>query len=320
MKKVYKLFLIAFLLVFINQVPAQNKFEEMRNALLLGLETKGLEICNDLISLNEYKEYRSQAIFYIAEYFLSKTFNENDDINFVNKAYTFYSLYEKDYPNGDYIKIIKERKRFLENNFLIGLKFGIMLDSLYNEAMIVEKKLDFATALLKFGNPNIFVFFNESEFNRDSKEIVDKYFDEIIINYPEFEEYAYYYKILLKLSNFKEVDFVSEGILPFKKKNYKSKAGFSNTPLTDADKKAKIDIYNDLRILDSKYPSHPLTLNLHLILSKVFMTVDGDVIDAGTLRDLQFILNNDQDQTDIRYMLAKEFILNNKFEKEGSEK
>ena len=134
----------------------------MKNAFLLGLENKDLEICNDLISLNEYKEYRSQSIFYLAEYFLYKAFNENDNIGFINKAYTFYSLYEKDYPNGEQIKIIHERKKFLENRFLTGIGFRVILDSLYNENIIVSKKLDFATELLKFSKPNIFDFFVKS--------------------------------------------------------------------------------------------------------------------------------------------------------------
>jgi hypothetical protein len=317
MQKQFKIFLIFLILVLIKQNLAQNKYEEMRNAFLLGLDTKGLEICNDLISLDQNKDYRSETIFFIADYFLQKAFSEDNSIIFINKAYTFYSLYEKDYPNGKDIRAIKNRKRFLENNYFNNIIYGLFLDSLQNERLIVERTLEFSMKLLKFKEPNIFEYLEESKFN-DSQGTENKYFDDIIINYPEFEIYAYYYKILLKLSQFKGVNFVSEGILPFDNKDYQIEP-YGNQPLSDDDINAQHEVHQLLDVLDAKYPNHPITLNLHLIFCKIFMTRHDGKFNNETLKHLQYILNNDNDQTDYRYMLAKEFILNNKFE-EGESK
>jgi hypothetical protein len=62
-----------------------------------------------------------------------------------------------------------------------------------------------------------------------------------------------------------------------------------------------------------KYPHSSITLNLNLIYAKVFMYKDGDTFDSDTKKHLEFVVQNELDKTHPRYMLAKEFLLNNKF-------
>ncbi len=320
MGKSFKIFMALIFLISIKQSFAQNKFEEMKNAFLLGLDNKGLEICNDLISLNEYKEYRGESIFFIAEHFLYKSFTDKDNINYVNKAYTFYSMYENEYPHGNYINSVKKRIKFLENKYLISESFINLSDSLRNEKQIVSKKLRFATNILfTFHNPSIYNFFVNKNSDLNSQETIDKYFDDIIKNYPEFEVYAYYFKILSKLSQFKDANYFTDGLLSYDKKDYYLDTFNSyNSEDNEIYNLAKNKALSLLDTLDKKYPSHPITLNLHLICANLFMTKKSGLIDAGTLKHLEFILKNDPNQTDLRYMLAKEFILMNKFEKEDN--
>jgi len=68
-----------------------------------------------------------------------------------------------------------------------------------------------------------------------------------------------------------------------------------------------------LNFLNGKYPHNPITLDLNLIFAKIFMDKDGDTIDLETKSRLEFVVQNKLNKTNPRYMLAKEFLLNNKF-------
>ena len=80
----------------------------------------------------------------------------------------------------------------------------------------------------------------------------------------------------------------------------------------------KNSIFSNLLILDSKYPDHSLTLNLHLIIAKIFLEEEGADDDKGiksaeAKEHLEYILKNDPDQAGLRYLLVKEFMRINKF-------
>ena len=69
-----------------------------------------------------------------------------------------------------------------------------------------------------------------------------------------------------------------------------------------------------LKYLSEKYPHHPRTLNLHLIMSRIFMRKYRDgKFDSKTRRHLEFVVQNELDKTHPRYLLVKEFLLSNKF-------
>ena len=189
------------------------------------------------------------------------------------------------------------------------------LNPLLNESSIVQDKLNFATGLFKFYPPNPYIFFLSAEQNQSSIEILDRYFDEIIVNHPEFEVYAYYYKILAHLSTLRDIDFFKDGILDFDvDKISLFNETYSRNKLSPNGSKLKLDLIKILTTLDIKYPHHPLILNLHLIFAKVFMIKDGDEIDTDTKSHLEFVVQNELDKTNPRFLLAKEFLLSNKFQ------
>ena len=59
-------------LILIGTVASQDinygKFEEMKNAFMLGLDNKALEIGLEIISKEEHKNEREKSLFLIAEY------------------------------------------------------------------------------------------------------------------------------------------------------------------------------------------------------------------------------------------------------------
>lgn len=66
--------------------------------------------------------------------------------------------------------------------------------------------------------------------------------------------------------------------------------------------------------INIKYPHHPITLNLHLILAKVFLSKSSGKFSNEVKQHLEYVTKNELDQTNPRYLLAREFLLNNKFE------
>ena len=62
-----------------------------------------------------------------------------------------------------------------------------------------------------------------------------------------------------------------------------------------------------------KYPNNPITLNLNLVFAHIFMQKEDDKIDSSTKKRLEFVVQNELDKTNPRYLLAKEFLLNNQF-------
>lgn len=324
MQKTNKLFsllfilLISFTLSTFPQDSGNDRLLEMKNAFVVGLIDKGLEIGIELMSRSEYSSVREDATFYIAElFFLSAISSEesNTQVEYASKSYTYYLVLNNDYPNSQYNSIISSRIDVLTTFYSEYIEFRNRLDPLLNESSIVAKKLDLATQLYSFVNPNPYTFFLEGELEQSSVAILDRYFDEIIINYPEFEIYAYYLKILSRLSTIDGIKFFKDGILDFEvdKVIINLIAAKNSGSVFKAGLYLKNELSKMLAKLDIKYSHHPLLLNMHLIFAKVFMAEYGGKIDSDTKFHLEFVVQNEKDKTHPRYLLAKEFLLNNKF-------
>lgn len=146
---------LSFILIlfFTNYLVGQSISEEklnlMQNSLLLGLEESGIKIAAEIISEDKYKSVKEKALFSIAEYFFSEgligTLDENtrlnkDNIQYLNRAYTFYLQLEKEFTQGIYFNIAQERIKYLELNFTTNLMFRSLANYVENERLIVEKK------------------------------------------------------------------------------------------------------------------------------------------------------------------------------------
>ena len=303
--------------IFVNsfaQLTPEEKYDSMFHLITLGLEGDGLEVYSEIISQTKFAAVQEKATFFIGEYFLYTYFLKGEEANYLVKAKTYFEYYRKKFPEGDNISTVNER--LLSINSFLGdrILYGSLLREYFAERGIVAKKIDFANELIHIKPPNPFLFFYESEDTEDGVEAAAKYFDDIIINNPEFEVYGLYYKIILNLSYFK-TEFISDGLYEIPKSWGHD---WNNTSLEVQD--LKNNIFSNLLILDDKYPDHSLTLNLHLIIAKIFLEEEKAAADddkgiksSEAKEHLDYILKNDPDQAGLRYLLVKEFMLINKF-------
>jgi hypothetical protein len=283
----------------------------MKNCFFLGLSDKGIEIASELLSKPEYSDVREKTVFHIAELFFIQGIGK-DDITNLSQAYTYYIVYDKDFPNSIYSNIVKKRITTLETYYGDLIAFRNLDEIIENEAEIVNKKLSFATkTLFWYANPDIYKFFGNTQSEQSSIELLDRYFDEIIKNHPDFEVYAYYYKILARFTEIRDRGFVKSGLLDFKVDQIYLKN--SSGEFTSQGKDLNLQLEAMLKPLSEKYPHHPLILNLHLIFVNFFSRLIDDKFDSDTKKHLEFVVQNELDKTHPRYMLAKEFLLNNKF-------
>jgi len=308
MKRI-NLFSFIILVCFISNYPQDlNNFEAMRNAFLMGLDSKGLDICHNIIS-NKSNPEREKSLFYIAEYFLSKSFE--DSAKSINKAYTFYEMYEFDYKNGAYISVVKERKSYLESYYSEQLQLVDYLNKNYNEETIVERKLKILESFFHFNLPKPFDFYSKNENAKSGLDLVERYCDDIILNHPNFAIVGHYIKTIAYLSQLSGNDFIQDGIFDFKTEKILNYDSYPQNVKKFLAQKEKI--YNIIKIIDDKFPHHYLTLNLHLILSNVFFQKKDGKIDSSTLANLEYVLKNSP-KLSFENTLVKEFILKNQFE------
>lgn len=311
--------IISLAFQIIPQTSGTDKLLEMKNAFVVGLIDKGLEISVELMSRSEYSTVREEATFYVAELFFLEAISTDelqDQVSYASKAYTYYLVLNNDYPASNYLATISDRISFLKTFFSEYLKFQDLLNPLLNESNIVANKLDFVSTLYSFSYPNPYIYFFEGDLDQSSVEVLARYLDEVIINYPAFEIYAYYLKILAKLSLIDGIDFFKDGVLEFdvEKIPLKTSDYYSSSDLSKKIQLLKKELLSTLALLDVKYPHHPLLLNLHLIFAKIFMTKSGGLIDNETKKHLEFVVQNELDKTHPRYLLAKEFLLSNSFQ------
>jgi len=318
MIKQFKLNLIIILLFVVQVYPqtiGEQKFLEMKNSFILGLTEKGFEMGAELMSRKEYADVREDATFYIAEFFFTLASQSEENTDYSSKAYTYYLVLQKEYPNSKYGNIVTKRINTLTAFFQDDALFRNLLDANQNEASIVKKKLEFTEKLFTINFPNPYLIFREGNLNISSSEVLSRYYDEIIVNIPEFEIYAVYYKIISKLTQISGIDYISDGLFDFNKDDIDlyPKHGTDY----DKDKKRisdlKLSLDNDLEKISNKYPHHPLTLDLHLIFAKIFGMYLGRVIYPEIKKHLEFVIQNELDKTHPRYLLTREFLLNNQF-------
>lgn len=323
MQRQFKLIIFFILLSLVSvyaQTIGEQKFLEMKNSFILGLTEKGLEIGAELMSKTEYSDVREEATFYVAEFFFILSTQEKDNTNYPSKAYTYYLVMQREFPNSKYAKLVTKRINTLITYFQDTALFRNLFDITQNEASIVQEKLKFTETLFTFSFPNPYLFFLKGENDISPSEVLNRYYDEIIVNLPEFEIYATYYKIISKLSQFQSTDYVSDGLFKFdiKKISLYPLTGSGNINTSEEMKnkasKLKLSLDGDLNKISIKYLHNPLTLNLHLIFAKLFMNRSGDIIDSQTKQHLEFVVQNELDKTHPRYLLAREFLLDNQFE------
>src|SRR4030067_2103584 len=218
MRKQFKLNLIIILL-FVSQVSPQTvgeqKFLEMKNSFILGLKEKGFEIGAELMSRKEYANVREDVTLYIAEFFFTLAIQKEENTDYPAQAYTYYLVLQKEYPNSKYSITVNKRINTLITYFQNNALFRNLFDINQNEASLVYNKLKFTETLFTFKFPNQYLVFSEIIDTISSSVILSRYFDEIIINHPEFEIYASYYKIISKLSQLEDFDYVSDGFFKF---------------------------------------------------------------------------------------------------------
>jgi len=309
------LFIVANTFLIYPQSAGEIRFQEMKNCFFLGLSDKGIEIASELLSRPEYSDVREKTVFQIAEGFFIMGVGKND-ITTLSRAYTYYIIYDKDFPNSTFSDIVKKRITTLKTYYGDLITFRNLDEIMENEAEIVDKKLSFATGtLFWFANPNIYKFFDYTESEQSSIELLDRYFDEIIINNPAFEIYARYYKIIARLSKISNLDFVKDGEMEFNVERISIRYLPDNVPSSFSTEAAAFhfELENMLNLLSNKYPHHPLVLKLHLIYANLFMLKNDGIIDSDTKKHLEFVVQNQLEKTHPTYLLAKEFLLNNKF-------
>ena len=212
------LFFLIIPLSTYSQVSSNERLLEMKNSFTLGLQDKGLEIAAELMSRNEYKDVREETVFYIAEYnFINSLVQPElkDKIHYANVAYTYYLTYKNDYSNSKYSSLVDKRvKTLISTSNQIGILRNLF-DYYSNEAALVESEINFTNELFTIKTPYPYQFFFESDDDISSIKILERYYDDIIVNHPEFEIYGYYWKIISSLSIIKGVDYFKDGIMKF---------------------------------------------------------------------------------------------------------
>lgn len=283
-----------------NSNELYNRFE---NALLLGLENEALSIGLDLITNPIFENVREESLYNLAGYFLkkhSKNGNEDDLL----RAMELYNKYLLDYPQGKHTEDIQKII-----SFTADLSISLTTRNLINaKSIIVERIFKNSEIFLKINNLNPLSFFWLSDFNQTAIYIANKYYNEIIVNFPEFEVYAYQKKIYTELSFLTDLNFLSSDVMEIKKIVYKEYVDPANYALH----KTRADAI--LQRISEKFPNHRVTLDMHLVFARLFMIKTKKKIDKKTLEHLQFVLENDQNKLGLRYFLTKEFVSNNKFE------
>jgi len=182
MIKQFKLNLIIILLFVVQVYPqtiGEQKFLEMKNSFILGLTEKGFEMGAELMSRKEYADVREDATFYIAEFFFTLASQSEENTDYSSKAYTYYLVLQKEYPNSKYGNIVTKRINTLTAFFQDDALFRNLLDANQNEASIVKKKLEFTEKLFTINFPNPYLIFREGNLNISSSEVLSRYYDEI---------------------------------------------------------------------------------------------------------------------------------------------
>jgi len=313
MKKKNLLFISFVFLGLANNLYTQNVYkseilyDRMQNAFAMGLNDQALSMSLDLITLPENEAYRERTIFVLGNHFLNQAFL-TDLKESIKRAVYYFRLYQISYPEGEFTEDVHQYLNYIKNshpNVLFELAYKEYSNPQVN---IVKSILDNADLLVKINPLNPLSFFRDSRFNQNAEYIANKYYDEIIVNYPDFEIYAYVRKIYILLSDIYVQPLISSDL-------FRLETGTINKN----DKEMEYQVIKNKAMLNlgylcTNYPTHPITLDLNLVFAKLFMERKNGLISREIFNYLQFVLENDPDKNGIRYFLTKEFVSNNRFE------
>ena len=313
MKKRNLLFISLIFLISISKLHSQEKldgqllYDRMQNAFALGLQNEALYMGLDLITLPDYIEFRERTIFLLGNYFLNQAFII-DEKGSVKASLYYFRLYQRDYPTGLFIEEVNQFVNYIQDAFSKYM-FDLEFDDYFRaKANVVNSIINNSTLFIEINSLPPYGFFFDSKFNQSAEYIANKYYEEIIVNFPEFEIFAYERKINLALSQIYDRAIISSDVMVIDPKLYRK----------DFNKKEYL-MYRGIALqhfnyLCEKYPSHPITLDLNLVFAKVFMDRQKGLIIKEVLDYLQFVLENDPNKNGFRYFLTKEFVSNNEFE------
>ena len=320
MQSVFRIFLPLFLFVSIGQAQdlTFNKYDEMINAFILGLDEKGIEIGHEIISNKEFEVIREQTLIWLADFYFNNFLIDGElDFSSAERSYTLYSMILKDYPASQLKEYVLIRMTLIESFFYELSVFGNKYISSDHEMQTVRRKFQISDLYFKTGKVNVAAKY-EMFFDTDSKfSTAIAYIDAIIVNHPEYEIYGYYQKIMLLLSvydKWHEKEVLRQSGIDEDRRIYPEvKKVFSPTNIIAS------EVLSYLAFLDKKYPSSQLTLEGHFMFSafvwndtKNFASMGGKAArEAIVAKHLEYIMKNDPDKLGIRYILAKEFIVKN---------
>ncbi|MFC1527544.1 hypothetical protein ACFL5D_02210 [Candidatus Neomarinimicrobiota bacterium] len=304
----YCIFIIFLLFSNVYSQNVQyNKCNELRNAFILGLDEKGLEIGLEIISNVKYQSEREEGLKLLGDYFFYKAVIEDSTKQttdaYAKKAYAMYGMFITEYPNSKNIKIVNIQLNTLKNFFTELELFGDLFTDYSMEASIVNE-------LYKFGD--LYELFSDEKpitgwqllLQTESKFLVaNKYYDTIILNHPKFEVYGYYLKVMSYINNYKR--WTTDG-------NWYKYIGVENRNNIYDNTMKFVKTYLD--ILDRKYPRSNYTLDAHFTLAGHIWNNDflkkKERIEQAKYH-LEKILENDIDKLGFRYVLTKEFVIRN---------
>lgn len=302
-KKHYSLLILLLFSSLYSQNIQFNKYNELRNAFLLGMEEKGLEIGLEIISKAEYKVERENGLILLGDHFLYKAIStdstEIKNVDFARKAYAMYNMFINDYPKSNNKEIVEFQIKTLENLFTDLELFG----EYSVEVSIVEKLYKFGDMYELYSDENPSTGFQLFFKTASKLQVANKYYDTIILNHPKFEVRGYYLKVMSYINNYNRW---SADKLWYKKIGLKD----NRKPYVATTK----IVNNYLAILDKKYPRSNYTMEAHFTFAghiwNNYSLNNKDRL-VQTKYHLEKILANDIDKLGLRYVLTKEFVIRN---------
>lgn len=292
----------------------EEKLEEMKNLLEMGLEEKGLETAAELLSHNKYSSIREDVLFSVAEYFQYRgiLYGLEEKDNSILFAYRYYKRLEMEFPNSQYSERVRDRLGSIEEDLDWEIRLMKFLYDYGDDIVAANKKFEFINKVYTIREANYLRLFMQGTFGENSPKLLEAYLDDIIVNYPIYKIYAYYYKALLNLTKFEGVNYIDDGAFKFNIRKY---------PLPKANEKItnrgilaiKDSAFSILEVLVREYPTHSITLDLHLLVASFFVQIEESYLDNDTKRLLEYVVQNDQDKTGIRYLLTRQYLLTHKF-------
>ena len=286
-----------------------DESSKVYNAFLMGLNDKAQELSLEIISSEKYIEQRENILYMLSEFYFSEAIKK-DSLEIAQRAYTFYGMFLKDYPDSDKSEVVSLRLKFLHTQFKKLQLAGEYLSKTYNTFNEVNKLIDIATFYElsdDYKNNENKNTNNLDQLFIDTKnpfQVADKYYDNIILNYPNFAAYGYYFKIknyLSQSTRWSSGDWMNAIGQDPALNNFKTTCAIVTLMLKD---------------VREKYPKNEYVLDLHVMYASTIWNTSTQWINKKdkkkiTQELLQYVLENDENKTGYRFNIVKEFIIRN---------